>query len=132
MGLICFVNRTVALHWSLFNRVYFIMSQGQPPWEPSAHKQLLDFYKTHNDYIRSVVPKQNLLEYSPGDGWDGLCEFLDVAKPQEDFPHTNGKANFVSAARAVYWSLWLRIAMLLAAVLGVIGTLAFGLLTQRV
>jgi len=46
-------------------------------------------YEEHNSLVKELVPKENLLEYSPGDGWQPLCEFLQCDVPNEDFPRVN-------------------------------------------
>lgn len=119
-GLVGFVDEFLGLHWRLVNRIYFILSQGVPPWTSSAEKPLLEFYERHNSHIRSLVPQENLLEYSPGDGWGPLCEFLQAATPTEEFPHTNAPEDFVQHERANYWSLWLKLGMLVAKLTGLI------------
>jgi hypothetical protein len=43
----------------------------------------------HNEEIRSLVPKENLLEFHPKDGWAPLCKFLGQDIPDEPFPHSN-------------------------------------------
>jgi hypothetical protein len=126
-GLISFVDKFLALHWNLVNRIYYILLQGHHYWEPAANKALLDFYERHNEHIRNVVPRHNLLEYSPGDGWEELCEFLEVAKPQEEFPHINGKDNFLNDIRLDYWTLWLKIAILMTTVVVMMVICIFGL-----
>eukprot|EP00177_Eucheuma_denticulatum_P006106 GFKZ01011133.1.p1 GENE.GFKZ01011133.1~~GFKZ01011133.1.p1 ORF type:complete len:242 (-),score=30.01 GFKZ01011133.1:511-1236(-) len=50
-------------------------------------------FRLHNDRVRAVVPKDQLLEFSVKDGWGPLCEFLDVEQPQEEFPHANRAAS---------------------------------------
>jgi hypothetical protein len=39
--------------------------------------------------IRGLVPKERLLEWYVGDGWQPLCEFLDKPVPEVEFPHVN-------------------------------------------
>jgi hypothetical protein len=52
-------------------------------------------YDRHNATVRSEVPKERLVEWQPGDGWQPLCAALGVAVPDEDFPHVNTTAEFV-------------------------------------
>lgn len=51
----------------------------------------IDVYQQHEAYIRSIVPKRNLLMYEVRQGWKPLCDFLQLPKPQTEFPHTNSK-----------------------------------------
>lgn len=39
--------------------------------------------------IRGLVPRDNLLEWAPDDGWAPLCEFLGKPVPESEFPHAN-------------------------------------------
>lgn len=46
-------------------------------------------YRTHNEHMRSVVPKKTLLEYHASQGWKPLCAFLGKAIPAEPMPKVN-------------------------------------------
>lgn len=46
-------------------------------------------YEEHNERVRALVPKDNLLEFNPKDGWGPLCAFLGKNVPAEDFPKVN-------------------------------------------
>lgn len=39
--------------------------------------------------IRGLVPKDRLLEWYLGDGWEPLCGFLGKPVPDTEFPHVN-------------------------------------------
>ncbi|KAI0145049.1 hypothetical protein GGR57DRAFT_517703 [Xylariaceae sp. FL1272] len=50
-------------------------------------------YDSYFERVRSVVPKENLLEYRLGDGWAPLCSFLGKEVPQDvAFPRVNDRA----------------------------------------
>jgi hypothetical protein len=73
----------------------------------------------HNDMVRRLVPKNNLLEFHPADGWKPLCEFLgkDIPEGNPDFPHINEgdslkkTLDFALRIRIVIslaeWAMWL-------------------------
>ncbi|PNP58458.1 hypothetical protein FNYG_15121 [Fusarium nygamai] len=46
-----------------------------------------EFYRR----IREAVPKERRLEYSLGDGWEPLCEFLGKDVPDVEFPRVNDR-----------------------------------------
>lgn len=46
-------------------------------------------YDRHYEHVRSLVPKDRLLEYYVKDGWDPLCKFLRVDHPGVEFPRGN-------------------------------------------
>lgn len=39
--------------------------------------------------VRGLVPKERLLEWEVGDGWEPLCKFLGKPVPEVAFPHSN-------------------------------------------
>lgn len=55
-------------------------------------------YDAHNARVREAVPPGRLVEWQPGDGWAPLCAALDVAVPEEPFPHVNTTADFRAMA----------------------------------
>lgn len=59
-----------------------------------------DVFKRHYAEVRSLVPKENLLEYRVQDGWEPLCNFLGDAIPKGvPFPNVNDNSDFVSRSR---------------------------------
>ena len=40
-------------------------------------------------YVKSVVPKEDLLVWNLKDGWEPLCEFLREPIPEGSIPHEN-------------------------------------------
>jgi hypothetical protein len=46
-------------------------------------------YAEHYALVRRVTPKDRLLEYRLGDGWEPLCEFLGKEVPRCEFPNVN-------------------------------------------
>ncbi len=60
-----------------------------------------EVFREHHNEVRSLVPKNNLLEFSVAEGWGPLCEFLGEPKPLgEPFPHANNADSFVKRCRA--------------------------------
>lgn len=60
--------------------------------EDKAH--VLACYEAHNQEVIDTVPDDMLLVYEPGQGWEPLCEFLEVPVPAEDYPHVNSTDEF--------------------------------------
>lgn len=46
-------------------------------------------YDRHNNWVRSFVPPEKLLEFNVKEGWGPLCKFLDVPVPDVPFPRMN-------------------------------------------
>lgn len=57
----------------------------------------------HNAGVRAAIPPERLLEWSPKDGWEPLCAFLEVPVPDEPVPHVNDSDSFNELA--IDWSL---------------------------
>ena len=51
-------------------------------------------FKRHIEDVRSYVPGHRLLVYEVGQGWEPLCDFLEVHVPDEPFPHLNDTEAF--------------------------------------
>jgi len=46
-------------------------------------------FERHNAEVRAHVPADRLLEFNVKEGWEPLCEFLEVPVPDRPFPHLN-------------------------------------------
>ena len=55
---------------------------------------MMDAFVRHNDAVRRAIPPSRLLEWTPGDGWEPICDRLGLAVPAEPFPVTNTTAEF--------------------------------------
>ena len=56
--------------------------------------QLIEAFMAHNDAVRKTIPADRLLVFEVKQGWEPLCNFLDVAVPAEEFPRTNHREEF--------------------------------------
>lgn len=59
--------------------------------DPTA---MMDAYQRHNDAVRREAPAAQLLEWTPGDGWEPICERLGLPVPTDPFPMTNTTSEF--------------------------------------
>jgi hypothetical protein len=48
-----------------------------------------------NQGVQDTVPADRLLVWSVGDGWEPLCDFLELSVPDTPFPHLNDSKVFV-------------------------------------
>ncbi|CAK8678810.1 uncharacterized protein LOC143470831 [Clavelina lepadiformis] len=46
-------------------------------------------YLRHYTYVLQAVPQENLLTFKCSEGWEPLCKFLGVTRPNMVFPHEN-------------------------------------------
>ena len=67
-------------------------------------------YRAHYAAIKSTVPRDRLLEYKLGTGWEPLCKFLEKPVPDVPFPHVN-EANVLDAAFGAFISRALKNAL---------------------
>jgi len=51
-------------------------------------------YEQHNADVRATAPKDRLIDWQPGDGWEPICIGLKVPVPDEPFPHVNSTDEF--------------------------------------
>ena len=76
-------------------------------WEPVFDRRMEDkehviaCYEAHNQKVIDTVPAEKLLVYQPGDGWQPLCDFLDVPVPDEDYPRVNSTEEFTTRWREI-------------------------------
>lgn len=56
--------------------------------------ELIGRYEEHVAEVRAEVPAERLLVWSPKEGWERLCDFLDVPVPEQPFPRVNDRADF--------------------------------------
>jgi hypothetical protein len=47
-----------------------------------------------NEEVKSTVPAERLLVWHPKDGWEPMCEFLDVEVPDDPLPQVNDTQAF--------------------------------------
>jgi hypothetical protein len=59
-----------------------------------TRQEAIDAYQRHVAEVRTSVDPDRLLIYQVSDGWDPLCEFLGVDRPDQPFPRVNEAASF--------------------------------------
>ena len=56
--------------------------------------QVKNIFDQHNQRMQEKYSSDRLLVYEVSQGWQPLCEFLDVDVPSVDFPHRNSSTEF--------------------------------------
>jgi hypothetical protein len=56
---------------------------------------LIEAFHRFNDRVKHDVPADRLLVWEVKQGWEPLCEFLEVDVPDAPFPNVNDKTTFV-------------------------------------
>jgi len=59
---------------------------------------MTDWFGRRNQEIIDTLPPDRLLVYSPKEGWEPLCEFLDVPVPDVPFPRVNSRDELSEAS----------------------------------
>ena len=67
------------------------------------HKKLKQGFIAHNENVRSLVPRERLLEFRVEQSWGLLCEFLGKETPDEPYPRVTERDN---AAKYVFTFSW--------------------------
>jgi hypothetical protein len=65
-----------------------------PGGEQAESGSLADAMRRYNDEVRETVPSDRLLVWQPSDGWEPLCDFLELPVPETPFPHLNDSESF--------------------------------------
>ncbi len=89
-------RRTVDHQWDVY------MSMMSEMWarsglienaDTTAEEMAVAMERYHQG-VQDAVPAERLLVWSVSDGWEPLCEFLEVDVPDADFPRVNDSAQF--------------------------------------
>jgi hypothetical protein len=58
---------------------------------------MTDWFVRRNREVAETIPPKRLLEFSPKDGWQPLCDFLGVNVPDAPFPRVNSRDELEAA-----------------------------------
>lgn len=61
--------------------------------------QLGEAFIAHNERVKAAIPPESLLIYEVAQGWEPLCDFLNVPAPTSEFPKTNDRIEFWDRVR---------------------------------
>ena len=75
----------------LINAKYLILSAGLSLFGAvsSGQEAAVQFYQEHVAEVKRIVPKDKLLVFEVKQGWQPLCDFLNVPVPENPFPRIN-------------------------------------------
>jgi hypothetical protein len=69
-------------------------------WDGTFDNRFLDkehafsVFDAHVEDVKAKVPADKLLVYEVKQGWEPLCDFLEVPVPAQEFPRLNDSASF--------------------------------------
>ena len=55
---------------------------------------MIEAFNRHTEEVKATVPADRLLVWSPADGWEPLCELLELPVPDAPLPQVNDAATF--------------------------------------
>ena len=78
----------------LMARMTWAQDTGVLAGETFTDEGLIAVMQRWNDTVIATVPAERLLVWDPRDGWEPLCEFLEVDVPTEPLPRLNDTQSF--------------------------------------
>jgi hypothetical protein len=95
---VCEARRAVDTAWDGFiNMMYpilFAAGSGPLATDHETDEGLAASFEAWNARVKATIPAERLLVWEPGEGWEPLCAFLDVAVPDGPVPRVNDQAAF--------------------------------------
>jgi hypothetical protein len=100
--------------WRRFMNLMVIMTWGEdvlgPPEATFDDAAFAAAMHRWNEGVKAAVPADRLLVWEPRDGWEPMCEFLQVPVPEQPLPNANDTAAFkegiIGGALAVVNQWW--------------------------
>ncbi|WP_170970948.1 sulfotransferase family protein [Ilyomonas limi] len=64
-------------------------------------EEVIRRYNQHNEEVLKTVPEEKLLIFNSKEGWEPLCNFLNVPVPNTPFPKSNSRDEFVNRIKHI-------------------------------
>jgi hypothetical protein len=76
-------------HWNFNNLAYNLFSGTTKRGQPGNEQILRQNYVNYNNLVKKLIPKDRLrvIKLEEGLGWDELCDFLEVSRPNVPYPN---------------------------------------------
>jgi hypothetical protein len=95
---VCEARRRVDGNWDRFMTLMSHMTwdeqTGALAGDHASDAGLGAIMERWNAEVTASVPADRLLVWEPAEGWEPLCQFLDVPVPEGPVPHVNDTATF--------------------------------------
>jgi hypothetical protein len=79
---------------TLMRRMTWEEGSGALAGETYSDEGLAGVMERWNERVAATVPAERLLVWNPAEGWEPLCEFLEVEVPGEPLPRLNDTTSF--------------------------------------
>lgn len=57
---------------------------------------MTEYFERHTAVVKRAIPDDRLLVYDVAEGWEPLCEFLNVPVPATPFPRISSRAEMTA------------------------------------
>ena len=92
LNLLYYLNFEASGRWHMIDKLTRHKSDGRKGLFDTisgGKEESVKFYEEWIDEVKTVVPPENLLIFHVKEGWQPLCQFLDLPEPKIPFPRTN-------------------------------------------
>jgi len=99
MALLARARAEVDPRWHRYLELVDRMFWGPQGTFAAGHEQpaqLIEQMVRHTEQVKHIVPAERLLVWEVTDGWEPLCEFLEVPIPGVPVPHINDRKEFLN------------------------------------
>jgi len=79
---------------ALMRRITWQPGTGVLAGDTTTDAGLAEVMNRWNDDVKGTVPAERLLVWDPSEGWEPLCDFLEVDVPAEPLPRLNDTMSF--------------------------------------
>jgi hypothetical protein len=97
------LQRAVPLTGQFVEMVDLLVWDGLFDGKVTDRAHAVEVFEQHIEHVRKTCPPERLLVFDVADGWQPLCEFLDVPVPRRPFPHLNDAKVTRRVVAAVRW-----------------------------
>ncbi len=94
--------RFLSLFKADYKTFYEVLSlQQETLWNNTFHGRFADkayateIYRQQIELLKQAIPPEQLLVYAITEGWQPLCDFLQVKCPDQPFPYLNDTESFI-------------------------------------
>lgn len=98
LNLVSRARAQVDPQWDRYLQLVDRMFWGEQGTFAAGHEtptQMMEQFEAHNELVKASVPADRLLVWSVTEGWEPLCEFLEVPVPSQPLPHVNDRETFL-------------------------------------
>jgi hypothetical protein len=88
----CIVDPPWAFYLTLMQEMW--LKSGLLNGEDTTDEWMATAFDRYNAEVQATVPAERLLVWKPADGWEPLCEFLELPVPDAPLPHVNDTKAF--------------------------------------